>query len=160
MAGNAILGELVVSRSTGKSSGIVAVPIRGSDGTIVGALGASIYLDRLSAQLEREMNLDPSMIFYSFDAQPLLGLVWDASLIMADPHRLSSEVGAAFDEMRTKREGIQTYAFRGKQRTVVFRRSERTGWWYAFGIVPEGRQARAATRAHAAGSARPETTSL
>lgn len=40
------------------------------DKTVVGVLGSSVYLDQLSTRLEREMDLDNLMIFYSFDAQP------------------------------------------------------------------------------------------
>lgn len=149
LKGDVILGELVVSKSTGKSSGIVAVPIRSAEGKIIGALGASIHLDKLSARIDREMNLDDTMIFYSFDARPTLALVWDPSLIMADPHRLSKEVGAAFDEMRAKREGVQRYTYRGKQRTVLFRKSEVSSWWYAFGVIPEGREQPGGARARA-----------
>ena len=48
MSGQIVLGDLVASRATGKSSAIVAVPVRGAGGDIVGALGSSVYLDSLS----------------------------------------------------------------------------------------------------------------
>jgi methyl-accepting chemotaxis protein len=142
MAGQTVIGDLVVSKSTGTSVGIVAVPIRGTDGAVVGALGASVALDRLSARLEREMDLDDRTIFYSFDSNLVLGLVWDPSLILSEAHQLSKEVGAAFEQMRMRRAGVQSYSYRGKHRTVVFRKSDVTGWWYAFGVIPEGREPR------------------
>lgn len=137
MAGHEVLGDLMVSKSTGKSVAIVAVPIRGRDGAIVGALGASVYLDKLSARLARELRLGPGTIFYSFDARPLLGVVWDPSLILIDPRRISPALARVFDDMLERHEGIERYTFRGKVRTVVFRRSDVTGWWYALGVVDD-----------------------
>lgn len=139
MAGQKVLGDLVVSKSTGKSSAIVAVPVRGSDGSIVGALGASVYLDRLSLMIGRSMDIDESMIFYAFDTQPLLAIVWDPGLIMVNPNKLGEVVGKAFSEMLTRNDGTVTYVFRGKKRVVIYRKSPVTGWRYAFGILPEVR---------------------
>ncbi|MCM2280168.1 MAG: hypothetical protein NDJ89_19025 [Oligoflexia bacterium] len=139
LRGETVIGELVVSKATGKSSAIVAVPVRrGSE--VVGALGASVFLDKLSAQIERELGLDDTMIFYSFDAKPTVALDWDPAIIFADPMQLGPEVSRAFREMLSKEEGSVQYAFRGRKRKVIFRRSGLTGWWYAFGLIPEGRE--------------------
>lgn len=141
LAGKTVIGDLVVSKATGKSIAIVAVPVVRPDKTVVGVLGSSVYLDQLSTRLEREMDLDNLMIFYSFDAQPLKGLVWDRDLIFVDPTKLPGEedFSRAIKEMMSKAQGINSYIFRGRQRTVLFRRSAVTGWWYVFGIAPEGR---------------------
>lgn len=141
LAGKTVIGDLVVSKATGKSIAIVAVPVVRPDKTVAGVLGSSVYLDQLSTRLEREMDLDNLMIFYSFDAQPLKGLVWDRDLIFVDPTKLPGEedFSRAIKEMMSKAQGINRYIFRGRQRTVLFRRSAVTGWWYVFGIAPEGR---------------------
>jgi hypothetical protein len=144
LAGKKVIGDLVVSRATGRSVAIVAVPVVRPDGSVAAVLGASVYLDQLGARLEREMDLDGTMIFYSFDAQPLVGLDWDPGLIFVDPTRLlgQEDLARAIREMMTKSEGEASYLFRGKRRTVLFRKSPVTGWWYAFGLIPEGREAR------------------
>ncbi len=144
LAGNRVVGDLVVSKATGRSVAIVAVPVVRPDGTVAGALGASVYLDQLGARLEREMALDDTMIFYSFDAQPLVGLDWDPGLIFVDPTRLAGQedLARAIREMMTRTGGESSYLFRGKRRTVLFRKSPVTGWWYAFGLIPEGREAK------------------
>jgi hypothetical protein len=139
IAGQRIMGELLVSRSTGKSVAVVAVPILASDGSVKGVLGASVYLDRLAALIGLEIGADSSMIYYSFDSKPQLGMVWDPTLTLLDPHQISPEVGAAFDQMLANDQGVQSYRFRDKERTVVYRHSTVTGWWYAFGVVPGGR---------------------
>ncbi|MDA8127695.1 MAG: hypothetical protein M0Z73_03205 [Betaproteobacteria bacterium] len=143
LAGQAVIGDLVVSKATGKSVAIVAVPVTRPDKAVVGVLGASVYLDQLGARLEREMELDDTMIFFSFDARPLVGLDWDPSLIFVDPTKLGQQdLSRAFRDMLAREEGVARYVFRGKLRTVLFRRSPVTGWWYAFGLVPEGRGTR------------------
>lgn len=140
LAGQAVIGDLVTSTATGRSVAIVAVPVLRPDQRVAGVLGASVYLDLLSARIEREMDLDDTMIFFSFDAQPLVGLDWDPGLIFVDPTRLGQEdVSRAFRDMLAQKEGTTTYRFRGEARTVLFRQSPVSGWWYAFGIVPEGR---------------------
>jgi len=143
LAGKTVLGDLVVSKATGKSVAIVAVPVTRPGKGVVGVLGASVYLDQLGARLEREMDLDDTMIFFSFDAQPLVGLDWDPSLIFIDPTRLGQEdLSQAFRDMLARKEGVSRYVFRGKLRTVLFRQSPVTGWWYAFGLIPEERGAK------------------
>jgi len=142
LSGKTVIGDLVVSKATGRSVAIVAVPVKRPDKTVAGVLGASVYLDQLSARLEREMALDRTMIFYSFDAAPLIGLDWDPHLIFTDPTRLSPDLSRAIDRMLAQEEGSTHYLFRGRQRTVLFRKSPVTGWWYVFGVIPEGREAR------------------
>jgi len=137
LAGQRVLGDLVVSKSTGWSVAIAAVPVLGPDGTVTGILGSSIPLESLSDRIRQEMDLDDRMIFYSFDATPLLALVWDPDLILADPMQLGEDVAEAFLEMLAHEEGTVTYTFQGKRRTVIYRRSPVTQWWYAFGVLQD-----------------------
>lgn len=135
MAGQVVLGDLVVSKSTGKSTAIVAVPIK-RGGTVVGALGSSIYLDRMSDIIRREMDITTNMIFYSFDSRPLVGLNWNPELIFLEPQKEGDpSLSRAFDYMLARDQGTVSYTFRGKPRTVIFRKSPVTGWWYAFGVL-------------------------
>ena len=134
LAGEVVIGDLVVSKATGKNVAIVAVPVQ-VDGKVVAVLGSSIYLDRLSALLQSQMSLDENTIFYAFDAQPLLAVVWDEGLIFQDPTALSPAVRRAFQKMMRDSDGTVTYPFRGQERTVRYQKSEVTDWWYAFGKV-------------------------
>lgn len=135
LAGEVVVGELVVSRATGKSVAIVAVPVFNEDGSVAGALGSSVYLDQLSERISGEMGLGDDVIFYAFDAGPLLGLVYDEELIFVDPGELGEEVSQAFEEMLKRDEGVVSYSFRGQERTVIYRKSPYTDWWYAFGTL-------------------------
>ena len=138
LAGNAVTGDLVVSRATGKPVAIVAVPIERFDGSVIGVLGSSVYLDQLSAQIGREMGLSETEIFYSFDETPIVALAYDSDLVFFEPLEAGDrELATAFMTMLQSDSGTVTYTFRGRERTVVYRRSDVTGWWYAFGIVEE-----------------------
>ena len=136
MGGQVVLGDLVASKATGKSTAIVAVPIRGTTGSIVGVVGSSLYLDSLSLLLKREIDLRPDLIFFSVDATPIGALQDDPEQIFLDPYALNEpELERAIREMLTREEGVVNYRFRGKGRTVLYRKSHVSGWWYAFGHV-------------------------
>lgn len=143
LAGQTVLGDLVVSKGTGKPAAIVAVPVRDKEQTVVGVLGASVYLDRLSARLNREMNLDDQIIFYAVDRTGRFALEWDPDLIFVEATNTADvEARRAVKEMLSKQQGVVSYRFRGKERTALFRRSPVTGWWYVFGVAPDGRETR------------------
>lgn len=136
MAGQVVVGDLVASKATGKCSAIVAVPVRDENGSVVAVLGASVYLDSLSLLLKREIELQPNQIFFSVDATPIGALQDDPEQIFLDPYDLGEpELEAAIREMLAGNEGVVNYSFRGKRRTVLYRRSPVSGWWYAFGRV-------------------------
>lgn len=61
MAGREITGDLVLSKSTGKRTAIVAVPVRKS-GKIIGTLGASLSVEEISRMLNEKMGLLENVI--------------------------------------------------------------------------------------------------
>jgi hypothetical protein len=137
LAGQTVIGELVVSLSAKRNTAIVAVPVRGRDGSVVGALGASIYLDSLSTLLGEGMaGQQDGLLFYAIDEAGLGALHSDLSLIFTEPLKLGdADMQRSFREMLSQPEGTVTYSFRGKQRTVTFRKSPVTGWCYGIGVV-------------------------
>lgn len=134
LGGETVIGELVVGKSTGKNVAVVAVPVF-KEKEVVGVLGCSVYLDKLSDQIKHEMALPPNIIFYSFNSKPLMALDWDQKLIFRDPRDLGEEVDRAFSEMLKHEQGTVTYTFRGKPRTVLYKKSPITNWWYGLGIA-------------------------
>lgn len=139
LAGRTVIGDLVVSRSTHRNTAIVAVPVRGRDSAVVGVLGASVYLDSLGAIIRREMGgLDDRILFFAIDSTPIGALHSDPAMIFTEPMQLGDEeMRAAFSEMLSRVEGTVTYRFRGARRTLLYRRSQLSGWWHALGIVLE-----------------------
>jgi hypothetical protein len=137
LAGQTVIGDLVVSRSTNRNTAIVAVPVRGRNNTVVGLLGASVYLDSLSVLIRHEMGgLTEGLIFFAIDSAPLGALNSDPSLIFTEPMKLGDEgMQQAFKEMLSDVSGVVTYDFHGARRTVLYRKSPVTGWWYGFGAA-------------------------
>lgn len=137
MAGETVMGELVVSRSTGKNSAVVAVPLRRGDDTI-GALGASIYLDRLSEILQQELKLPAGMIFFALDDRGDTVLNSNPDRIFKYPAEQGNPALArAASEILAAPEGRTRYEFDGAVRDVIFQVSPLTGWRFALGLVLE-----------------------
>jgi methyl-accepting chemotaxis protein len=66
MAGGEITGDLVLSKSTGKRTAIVAVLIK-KNGKIIGPLGTSLAVEDISRMLDEKMGLPENMFFYALD---------------------------------------------------------------------------------------------
>jgi hypothetical protein len=134
MEGKDVTGHLVVSKSTGKRSAVVAVPVR-QKGAIIGALGVSLSVSEISRAIERQMALPQNMVFYALDASGQTSLHRNEQLLFAYPSDMGSKsLSEKVGEMLSKREGVVTYDFRGK-RVVVFRRAPLTGWIFAVGVI-------------------------
>lgn len=137
MAGETVIGELVVSRSTGKDSAVVAVPVRKGDETI-GAVGASIYLDKLSEILQQELKLPSDMIFFALDAKGETVLNSRTDRLFKFPAEQGSPtLTKATGEMLSTPEGRTQYEFEGSARDVIFQSSPLTGWRFALGFILE-----------------------
>ena len=91
MAGNNVLGDLVISKSTGKKSLIAAVPVK-REGEVIGGLGTSISLDGLSTTLAEELQLPDDMVFYATTADNKVALHSDTELILAENPDLPKHV--------------------------------------------------------------------
>jgi hypothetical protein len=107
MAGNEVLGPLVFSKSTGKISLITAVPVV-REGDVIGALGASIFLDDLSTMLAAALDLPDDMVFCATDDEGNIALHSDTELILEQNPDLPQK--------------------------VVFKTSLLTGWRFALGF--------------------------
>jgi hypothetical protein len=137
MEGHDVAGCLVVSKSTGKRSAVVAVPVMKGD-EVIGALGAALSLGELSRMIEKNMDLPKDMIFYALDEKGRTSLHRISSYLFAFPSDMGSKtLKEASDEMLSKSEGVVRYNFFGR-RVVAFKRSQLTGWVYAMGIVHGG----------------------
>jgi hypothetical protein len=134
MAGNAVVGELVISKSTGKRAVVVAAPIR-KDGKVIGALGVSLSAEAVSRMLQESMALPGNMIFYALDARGQCALHQASSRLFAFPSDIGSKtLKEAAREMLSRQEGMVRYEFHG-EKNVVFKRSRLTGWVFAIGVV-------------------------
>jgi C4-dicarboxylate-specific signal transduction histidine kinase len=91
MAGNVVVGTLLVGKISDIKSYLVAVPVM-KDGKVIGGLGTTPYLDKLSQTLVQEMGLDGSRIFYALDSFGSVALSSDTSMLMSQNPDLVRDV--------------------------------------------------------------------
>lgn len=134
MAGNDVVGFLVISKSTGARSAVIAVPVK-NNGKVVGALGVSVSAEDMSRTINEKLGLPENMIFYALDTKGQVSLHTKSSLLHVFPSDLGSpSLNDAIKEIMSKPEGEVSYEFQGKK-DVVFKRAKLTGWTYAIGVV-------------------------
>ena len=133
MAGGNVEGILVVSRSTGRKSVVVATPVS-KDGRVIGALGVSVNVEKLAGWIDATLNLPPNYVFYALDAQGRTALHRESALIFDIPARQGSEtLSVAVTTMLSRSQGAVRYRFRDHARLVIFQRSKPTGWVFVIG---------------------------
>ncbi len=133
MAGQDVLGALVISKSTGKRSLIVASPVLRA-GKVVGAVGVSLDAAKFAASLDRAIRFPPEVVFYALDEKGQTALHRAGDLIFVFPSDVGSPtLGDAVKTMTSKPGGVVRYTYSGSDKTAVFRRSTLTGWVFVLG---------------------------
>jgi hypothetical protein len=131
LAGREVFGDLVVSKSTGKRSAIIAVPIK-AGGRIVGALGVSVAMEKVAALVEDELHFPQELMFYALDGSGQIALHRESRLLFEFATEFGSPtLNEAVKEMLAKPQGVVRYEFEGAQRTAVFKRSDQLNWVFA-----------------------------
>ncbi|MEX0741312.1 MAG: hypothetical protein WD079_00850, partial [Phycisphaeraceae bacterium] len=91
-----------------------------------------------SEKVDGEMGLAPNHVFFSLDETPIVGLHEDPEVIFVHPlEEDDPQLTRAIRTILSREQGIVSYRFRGQGRTIHYRRSPVTGWWYGFGEVYE-----------------------
>lgn len=131
MAGQKIIGALVVSKSTGQRSAVIAVPMK-KGGKVIGAIGASLFLDRLSDQVASALALRADAAFFSLAPNGLTTLHKKTDRHFLDPRELGSEtLKKAANEMLSIPAGETTYEFDNVTKKAIYRTSPLTQWKFA-----------------------------
>lgn len=133
LAGRDVVGALVISKSTGKRSLIVASPVMAGD-KVIGAVGVSLDAVQLATSIGESIRFPSDIVFYALDERGQTALHRAGDLIFAFP----SDVGGPTlrDSVKTmlgQPEGVVHYNFGGSDRTAVFQRSSLTGWVFVLG---------------------------
>jgi len=98
MAGKRVLGDLVVSKATGNPSVIVAAPVY-VDNTVIGGLGASIFLDDLSEIVADALSLPENYVFSVATDQDQVALHSNPALILGDQPQIPRDAVLATSEL-------------------------------------------------------------
>lgn len=133
LAGRDVTGALVISKSTGKRSVIVASPVR-VDGKVTGAVGVSIDAVTLASWLDRSVRLPADTVFYALDDQGRTALHRASDLIFVFPSDVGSPtLSDAVKTMLGQPEGVVRYQYAGSDKTALFQHSALTGWVFVLG---------------------------
>lgn len=139
MGGMKITGVLVVSKSTGQRSAVIAVPVKKGD-KVVGAVGASLFLDKLSYQIGAALDLRPDVAFFALAPDGLTALHRKTDRHFLDPRELGSEtLKKAVSEMLSGTSGKTTYEFDNGTKKAIYQTSALTHWRFAiaFSAAPQ-----------------------
>lgn len=94
MAGETTVGDLVVSKSTGRKSMVMTVPIE-HGGEVIGALGATVYLDDLSDLIFAEMALPEGLSLFAHTASGEITIHADSALLLESPSSTGVDLAAS-----------------------------------------------------------------
>lgn len=136
LAGRTVLGALVVSRSTNQRSAVIAVPLK-RDGKVVGAIGVSIFLERLSEEVDAALGLGKDAAFFALAPNGLTTLHRKTDRHFLDPRELGSEsLKQAANEMLTKTSGEVSYDYDQVRKKALYRTSPLTKWRFVLTFNP------------------------
>jgi hypothetical protein len=128
MAGREIIGSLVVSKSTGQRSAVIAVPMK-KGGKVIGAIGVTLFLDKLSEQIGSVLALRTDVVFFTLAPNGLTTLHKKKDRHFMDPRELGSEtLKKAANEILSKNSGEVTYEFDNVTKRAIYRTSPLTQW--------------------------------
>jgi hypothetical protein len=130
MSGRDVEGDLVVSKSTGHRSVIVAAPVE-AEGKVVAAVGVSLRLRLLSQFVEENTRLPAGMYFYSMDSDALISTHRNIDRMFKHPTDIGDEsLGPIFARSLASEKGRVDYELHGKNISAIFQKSKALGWHF------------------------------
>ncbi len=130
MSGKEVFGDLVISKSTGHRSVIVAVPVMVNDKTI-GGVGVSLRVRLLSQLVDQHMSLPAGSYFYALERDTRIALHRYAERMFKTPADVGDEaLGEQFKTALQKDQGTMEYTLHGKRMAALYERSPVLGWYF------------------------------
>lgn len=130
MARSDVVGSLVISKSTGYRSIIVATPVS-KEGRVVGAIGVSLQARLISQLVTERTGLPDNLTFYALDARGKAAIHKDPNKMFQFPSDLGEpSLKSAVTTMLSQTTGVVRYRFEGKDRSAIFNKSDVTGWHF------------------------------
>jgi methyl-accepting chemotaxis protein len=130
ISGKEVFGDLVISKSTGHRSVIIAVPVV-SDGKVVGGLGVSLRVRALSELVDKNMGLPSNTYFYALERDTRIALHRKAERMFKTPSDVGDEaLGEEFKRVLRQDKGSFEYQLEGKKIAAIFELSPKLGWYF------------------------------
>ena len=126
--GESVIGYPLYSRSTGKRSALMAAPIV-VDEKVIGAVGASVFLNNLHTKLNHDFDLPSNYIWYVLDAGGNTMLKNEGDFIFMNAMTQGSEsLKKALTTALKNESGVMTYEMDGKK-TAHYKKLSHLDWW-------------------------------
>lgn len=130
MSGKEAFGDLVISKTTGHRSVIIAVPVS-SEGKVIGAVGVSLRVRLLSDLVDKHMTLPESEYFYALERDTRIALHRKAERMFQTPTDVGDEaLGELFKKELTQDRGSFEYTLHGKKIAALYELSPELGWHF------------------------------
>jgi hypothetical protein len=135
LAGKSVVGSLVVSKSTGKKSVVTALPILDDRNRMIGAVGSTLFLEKLDQTLTLVLSLPEGVLFYVLDRDGTTVLHQKMNLVFDNPlTKDSPSLKVAAEKMLSTESGEVEYEYSSFKRRVRYATSPLTGWRFAVGL--------------------------
>ncbi len=135
--GEEVHGSLIYSRSTGKQSVIMAVPVMEGE-EVTGAVALSIFLDDFQELISRSLNLPPNYLWYVVDKNASTVLHPRSDFVFMSPlEQGSPSLKLAIKDIITREQGYTSYVFAGRNTHILYRKLSFNDWRVVLGKVGE-----------------------
>lgn len=125
-----VVGSLVISKSTGHRSIIVATPVS-KEGRVVGAIGVSLQARLISQLVTERTGLPDNLTFYALDSAGQAAIHKDPNKMFQFPSDLGEpSLKSAVTTILSQANGVVQYRFEGNERSAIFNKSDVTGWHF------------------------------
>ena len=122
------MGDLIVSKSTGQRSAVIAIPMK-EGGKVIGAIGASLFLDKLAEQVGSALALRADAAFFALAPNGQTALHKKTDRHFLDPRELGSEtLKKGTNGMLPHPAGETSYEFDNVTKRAIDRTSPLTQW--------------------------------
>lgn len=130
MSGKEVFGDLVISKSTGHRSVIIASPVV-LDGKVIGGVGVSLRVRLLSELVDKHMPLPPNSYFYALERYTRIVLHRKAERMFKTPADVGDEsLGEQFKQVLREDHGTFEYTLNGKKMAAIYESSPTLGWYF------------------------------
>ncbi len=130
MSGKEVFGDLVISKSTGHRSVIIASPVV-SEGKVIGGVGVSLRVRLLSELVDKHMPLPPDSYFYALERDTRIVLHRKAERMFKTPSDVGDEaLGEEFKRVLREDHGTFEYTLNGKKMAAIYESSPMLGWYF------------------------------
>ncbi len=136
-SGEEIHGSLIYSRSTGKQSVFVAVPVFEGD-EVTGAVALSIFVEDFQQLIADALQLSPDYLWYVLDEDAYTVLHPRSDFVFMNPAKQGSpSLSVAIDDIMASDKGYTSYVYGGRNTHILFRKLTFNDWRVVFGKVGE-----------------------